>query len=102
MLVDNYDALLNGVVPDGIRIADMSKGKAKDDGYRGGHIYFQPDHYYYPIEIQSNTYYDKQLNNWLHKYRYKREFADSVGRRLCQKYECGKMIKEQDFEDVEA
>ncbi|GLC81218.1 nucleotidyltransferase family protein [Lacrimispora brassicae] len=100
MLVDNYDTLLNGNIPDGIRIVDMSKGKAKDDGYRGVHIYFQPDHYHYPIEIQSNTYYDRQLNNWLHKYLYKRGYSDLVGRILRQEYEYGKILKEQDFQEV--
>lgn len=59
MLIDNYEALLGSNNPDGIRIVDMSQGKANDDGYRGVHIYFQPDHYHYPIEIQANTYYDR-------------------------------------------
>ena len=100
MLVDNYDTFLNGRVPEGVRIVDMSKGKANDDGYRGIHIYFQPDHYHYPIEIQSNTYYDRQLNNWLHKYLYKRGYSDSVGKMLRQEYEYGKILNEQDFEEV--
>jgi len=72
MLVDNYSILLNGEVPLGIRIVDMSMGKANNDGYRGVHIYYQPDHTHYPIEVQANTYYDRQLNNWLHKYLYKK------------------------------
>lgn len=100
MLVDSYDTLLNDDDLNGIRIVDMSKGKAKDDGYRGVHIYYQPNHYYYPIEIQANTYYDRQLNNWLHKYLYKREYSDSVGGMLREEYECGKILKEQDFEEV--
>lgn len=48
---------------DKIRVADMSSGKAKDDGYRGVHVYFQLSSFHYPIEIQYNTYYDCQLNN---------------------------------------
>lgn len=99
MLVDNYDTLLGGSVPEGVRIVDMSKGKANDDGYRGVHIYFQPDHYHYPIEIQSNTYYDRQLNNWLHKYLYKRGYSDSVGRTLRQEYEYGNILNELDLEE---
>ena len=47
-----------------IRIADMSKGKANDDSYRGVHVYYQASNYHYPIEIQYNTFYDRQLNNW--------------------------------------
>nr|WP_314461535.1 hypothetical protein [uncultured Clostridium sp.] len=100
MLVDNYEILLKGNAPDGIRIVDMSEGKAIDDGYRGVHIYYQPNHYHYPIEIQANTYYDRQLNNWLHKYLYKREYSDLIGRILRQEYEYGKILKEQDFEEV--
>lgn len=46
----------------------MSTGKANDDGYRGIHVYFQMSGSHYPIEIQYNTYYDRQFNNWLHKY----------------------------------
>ena len=100
MLVDNYNVLLENKISDEIRIVDMSHGKANDDGYRGVHIYFQPNHYYYPIEIQANTYYDRQLNNWLHKYLYKRGYSDSVGKRLRQEYENGKIINEQKFEEV--
>ena len=100
MLTDNYKSLLEGRAPKEIRIVDMSHGKANDDGYRGVHIYFQPDHFYYPIEIQANTYYDRQLNNWLHKYLYKREYPDFVGRILRNEYENGKILNEQQFEEV--
>lgn len=100
MLVDSYDLLLNGEKPAGIRIVDMSRGKANDDGYRGVHIYFQPDHDHYPIEIQANTYYDRQINNWLHKYLYKRGYSDSIGRTLRQEYEYGKILSEKNFEEV--
>lgn len=51
MLTDSYTSLLEGEVPEEVRVVDMSHGKAKDDGYRGVHIYFQPDHLCYPIEI---------------------------------------------------
>ena len=54
MLTDNYKSLLEGEIPEEVRVVDMSHGKANDDGYRGVHIYFQPDHSYYPIEIQAN------------------------------------------------
>ena len=71
-LCDNYDDVLElRAIPE-FRIADMTKGKAKDDGYRGVHVYYQLDGNHYPIEIQYNTYYDRQFNNWLHKYIYKK------------------------------
>lgn len=100
MLLDSYDALLTNNYPDGIRIVDMSRGKANDDGYRGVHVYFQVNHFYHPIEIQANTYYDRQLNNWLHKYLYKRGYDDFVGNVLRQEYENGKILNEQQFEEV--
>lgn len=100
MLVDSYDTLLEGEIPQEVRIVDMSNGKANDDGYRGVHLYYQPNHFHYPIEIQANTYYDRQMNNWLHKYLYKRGYSDSVGRTLRQEYENGKILREQEFEEV--
>ncbi|EOT27562.1 hypothetical protein C805_01670 [Eubacterium sp. 14-2] len=42
MLTDSYASLLEGEMPEEVRIVDISHGKAKDDGYRGVHIYFQP------------------------------------------------------------
>ena len=69
---------------DKIRVADMTGGKAKDDGYRGVHVYFQMSSFHYPIEIQYNTFYDRQLNNWLHKYVYKRNCENHVGSLLRQ------------------
>ena len=73
-LCDNYEEVLQLKKIDKFRIADMTNGKANDDGYRGIHVYFQLDGKHYPIEIQYNTYYDRQFNNWLHKYVYKKEY----------------------------
>ena len=42
----------------------MSNGKSHDDGYRGVHVYFQKNSKRCPMEIQFNTLYDRQLNNW--------------------------------------
>lgn len=92
--------MLVGKIPEEVRIVDMSHGKVNDDGYRGVHLYYQPNHFHYPIEIQANTYYDRQMNNWLHKYLYKRRFSDSVGRTLRQEYENGKILREQEFEEL--
>ena len=54
----------------------MSNGKAADDGYRGVHAYYQKSGKHYPIEIQFNTLFDRQLNNRLHDYLYKEKLSD--------------------------
>lgn len=97
---DNYTDVLELGKIEKLRIADLSKGKARDDGYRGVHVYFQLDGRHYPIEIQYNTYYDRQFNNWLHKYLYKRDYPDSVGLQLREMYENGKIRTEQDFKEA--
>lgn len=99
-LCDNYEDVLKLKSIPKLRIADMSKGKAKDDGYRGVHVYFQLDSKHYPIEIQYNTYYDRQLNNWLHKYIYKKNYAQETGLELRRMYEGAKIITEQDFKEA--
>lgn len=96
-LVDSYKPLLDSSFSDSIRIADMSLGKAHDDGYRGVHVYYQRSGFCYPIEIQYNTFYDRQFNNWLHKYTYKRVLDVRVGARLRLLYERGKIRNEEQF-----
>ncbi|RNM33203.1 hypothetical protein DMP05_08830 [Slackia isoflavoniconvertens] len=96
-LVDSYKPLLDFSLSDSIRIADMSLGKAHDDGYRGVHVYYQRSGFCYPIEIQYNTFYDRQFNNWLHKYTYKRVLDVRVGARLRLLYERGKIRNEEQF-----
>lgn len=96
-LVDSYKPLLDSSLSDSIRIADMSLGKAHDDGYRGVHVYYQRSGFCYPIEIQYNTFYDRQFNNWLHKYTYKRVLDVRVGARLRLLYERGKIRNEEQF-----
>ena len=83
-----------------LRIADMSKGKANDDGYRGIHVYFQLDGSHYPIEIQYNTYYDRQFNNWLHKYIYKKNYDNYIGVKLRKMYESAEILTEQSFKEA--
>lgn len=78
----------------------MSKGKSNDDGYRGIHVYYQKDNYHYPIEIQFNTYYDRQLNDWLHDKFYKRGYDDSLGQLLRNDYENGRIRSVEDLEEV--
>lgn len=63
-------------------------------------MYFQLDGNHYPIEIQYNTYYDRQFNNWLHKYVYKRNYAQELGSELRKMYEGAKIMTEQDFKEA--
>lgn len=99
-LCDNYEEVLKLSSVDKIRVADMSEGKAKDDGYRGVYVYFQLDNFHYPIEIQYNTYYDRQFNNWLHKYIYKKKYDTNIGCILRQEYENAKIKTENEFKEV--
>lgn len=99
-LRDTYDDI---EIPDGcttLRVADMSQGKQVDDGYRGVHVYYQKDNFHYPIEIQYNTYFDRQMNNWLHKYLYKKGYPLEVGAKMRQLYEDGAIRTEVDFVEV--
>ena len=56
---------------------------------------------YYPIEIQFNTLYDRQLNNWLHDYLYKKAYPNEVGRKLRRLYEKGGIQNEKEFEELD-
>lgn len=82
------------------RIADLSNGKANDDGYRGVHVYFQKNSRCYPIEIQFNTLYDRQLNNWLHDYLYKKSYPNEVERSIRRMYEGGEIRNEKEFKEA--
>lgn len=99
-MCNDYDEVLELSVYPNIRIADMSNGKSDDDGYRGVHAYFQLDNLHYPIEIQYNTYYDRQMNNWLHKYVYKRGYASGIGYCLRIAYENSIIRTEKEFREV--
>ncbi|MDO4622581.1 MAG: hypothetical protein Q4B22_06475 [Eubacteriales bacterium] len=99
-LCDNYEDVLKLQAIPELRVADISKGKANDDGYRGIHVYYQLSNKHYPIEIQYNTYYDRQLNNWLHKYLYKKKYDNSVGCKLREAYENARIFSESDFKEV--
>ena len=96
---DDYQELI-GQDSSVFRIVDMSRGKANDDGYRGVHLYFQKDNFHYPIEVQFNTLYDRQINNWLHSYLYKKNYPNEVGQRMRTLYEDGKIRSREDFEEV--
>ena len=96
---DSYSSVLN-LNKDNFRIADMSNGKSHDDGYRGVHVYFQKNGKCYPIKIQFNTLYDRQLNNWLHDYLYKKAYPNEAGRKLRRLYEEGRIRNEKEFEEL--
>lgn len=96
----SYDEVLELEKESKIRLVDMSKGKTNDDGYRGIHVYYQKDNYHYPIEIQFNTYYDRQLNDWLHDKFYKRGYDNSLGQLLRKYYEDGRIKSAEDLEEV--
>ena len=55
---------------------------------------------HYPIEIQFNTLYDRQINNWLHDFLYKKGYPLSVGLAMRQNYENGLIKNAHDFEEV--
>ena len=81
-------------------IADMTQGKANDDGYRGIHVYYEEDNFTYPIEIQFNTLFDRQLNNWLHDYLYKKDYPNAIGKIMRMEYEHGHITNIAEFEEV--
>lgn len=98
VICKSYDEVLELEKENKIRLVDMSKGKSNDDGYRGIHVYYQKDNYHYPIEIQFNTYYDRQLNDWLHDKFYKHGYDDYLGQLLRKYYENGKIKSAEDLE----
>ena len=96
---DSYEQILEEKSPQ-FRIADMTKGKSADDGYRGVHVYYQKSGRHYPIEIQFNTLFDRQLNNWLHDYLYKKNYPIEIGKIMRDKYESGFIRNEHEFKEV--
>ncbi|HOM01864.1 MAG TPA: hypothetical protein PLH43_03445 [Acetivibrio sp.] len=53
-----------------------SNPKAKDDGYRGIHLYFRNNPKCYPVEIQFWTRKDWLLNKYTHEVIYKQDFKE--------------------------
>ena len=96
---DNYNDVIN-LQSNIVRIADMSHGKSNDDGYRGVHVYYQLDNFHYPIEVQFNTLFDRQLNDWLHDYLYKKPYPNNIGKDIREKYEKGLITNINKFEEV--
>ena len=52
------------------------------------------------IEIQFNTLFDRQLNNWLHDYLYKKNYPIEIGMIMRDKYENGLVRNEHEFKEV--
>ena len=44
--------------------------------------------------------YDRQLNNWLHDYLYKKEYPIEIGKIMRDKYEKGFIRSKNDFEEA--
>ena len=97
IIIDDYAIVDDLSLPAGVEIADIRNGKAKDDGYRAIHMYYQKDHYHYPIEIQFMTPKDQQFNEWLHIFLYKYVSDDSIGVQLRALYDNGIIVSEEDF-----
>lgn len=99
IVVDSYEVFDQIVLPDFVKVADMRNGKTVDDGYRGIHLYYQKDHFHYPIEMQFVTAQDRQFNEWLHIYIYKYIPDPTIGMRLRRLYENGIIVNEAQFRE---
>lgn len=95
-IVDSYESVL-ALSGSDLKVVNLSAGKAIDDGYRGVHLYYVREARCYPIELQYNTFFDRQLNNWLHKYLYKKTVDSSIGAFLRMRYEAGLIHDEAEF-----
>ena len=62
-------------------------------------MYYQKSEKHYPIEIQFNTMFDRQFNNWLHDYLYKKKYAIETGKVMREKYENGFIQNEHEFKE---
>lgn len=95
-IVDSYESVL-ALSGSDFKVVNLSAGKPIDDGYRGVHLYYVREARCYPIELQYNTFFDRQLNNWLHKYLYKKTIDSSIGAFLRMRYEAGLIHDEAQF-----
>lgn len=99
LIVSDYDIIRKQGL-EKFRIADMSNGKVNDDGYRGIHLYYQKSNKHYPIEIQINSKYDRQLNDWLHIHLYKNIKNNEIGVLLRKKYDNNEIKSEVEFKEA--
>lgn len=99
LLCSSYEQILDAK-EERFRTVNMANGKKNDDGYRGVHLYYQPSHRHYPVEFQFNTFFDRQCNDWLHIFVYKRNMGSSVGRLLRKMYESGEIRSSEEFKEA--
>lgn len=97
IVVNSYADVFRMDLPSSVRLVDLSEGKKYDDGYRGIHLYYQKDHFHYPIEVQLWTPDDKRFNEWLHIMVYKYYNDINIGYTLREKYDNGEIKNENDF-----
>lgn len=95
--ISSYEVFDTIDIPVGVKVADMRYGKAKDDGYRGIHVYIQQNHFRYPIEVQFVTEGDKQFNEWLHDQTYKYVSDPKIGKTLRELYDDGIINNADEF-----
>lgn len=98
--VDSYDVIRKFAFGTDYRVVDMTEGKACDDGYRAVHIYYQPSHKHYPVELQLMTEFDGKFNAWLHEATYKIKGREDIGGTLRQLYERGVIADEEKFKET--
>ena len=99
IIIDDYTIVDRIELPNNVKVADMRHGKVNDDGYRAIHMYYQKDHYHYPVEMQFMTSKDRQFNEWLHIFVYKYVDDNSIGAKLKELYDAGIIVNETDFRE---
>ncbi|WP_405315705.1 hypothetical protein [Faecalibacillus faecis] len=98
IIVNQYDEILSQDLS-GFKVVDMTQGKRTDDGYRGLHLYYQKNNFYYPIEIQINTEKDRMFNDWLHVFVYK-NYDKQIGYKLRKMFDRNQIKSEKEFEEM--
>ena len=96
-IINEYNVVDSLDIPEGVSLVDMRDGKKNDDGYRAIHMYYQKDHFHYPIEMQFMTSRDRQFNEWLHIYLYKYVSDNSIGVKLRELYDENIINNEEEF-----
>ena len=52
------------------------------------------------LKKRANICLSRQINKWLHKYLYKKNYPNEVGLKLRKLYENGKILNENMFQEV--
>lgn len=55
---------------------------------------------FYLGTIQSNMVFDRQLNNWLHDYLYKKNCPEKTGKLMLDKYKNRQIRNESEFKEM--